>query len=356
MGGVRVIRRGGRLSVYPRALAFVRRERPRLVVDVQNGLPFGSPLVTRSPVVALVHHVHREQWPIVFGRLGGAIGWWIESVVAPRLYRKLPLRHRLGVDRRRARRASGVDAERITVVPNGIEPAPPVTSVRSAAPRLVVLGRLVPHKRVEHAIEVLARLQRAVAGAAPVRGRRGLVGAGAARHAPSGSGSPARSTSGASSTRRTSTRSWPGPGCTCARRSRRAGAWWSARPAATVCRRWATGRPVACASRSSTAGPGVLVDDLDEMTAAVERLLADDAARARMGARGGPARGGVQLAGERRCVRRRAVRRRGGGQPLVAVVQDVGAGVVGGVSCRRCSCRRWSSCCWPCWCSSWPRP
>src|SRR3954454_11411962 len=83
IGGVRVVRRGGRLGVYPRALLHVLRHRPRLVVDVQNGLPFGSSLVTRRPVVVLVHHVHREQWPIVFGRLGGAIGWWVESVLAP---------------------------------------------------------------------------------------------------------------------------------------------------------------------------------------------------------------------------------------------------------------------------------
>src|SRR3954469_24879398 len=75
IGGVRVVRRGGRLGGYPRAPLHVLRHRPRLVVDVQNGLPFGSSLVTRRPVVVLVHHVHREQWPIVFGRLGGAIGW-----------------------------------------------------------------------------------------------------------------------------------------------------------------------------------------------------------------------------------------------------------------------------------------
>src|SRR3954462_10369718 len=88
VNGVRVVRRGSRLSVYPRALLHVLRHRPGLVVDVQNGLPFGSSLVTRRPVVVLVHHVHREQWPIVFGRLGGAIGWWVESVLAPRLYRR----------------------------------------------------------------------------------------------------------------------------------------------------------------------------------------------------------------------------------------------------------------------------
>ncbi|HEY0401055.1 MAG TPA: glycosyltransferase, partial [Blastococcus sp.] len=88
VGGVRIVRRGGRFGVYPRALLHVLRHRPRMVVDVQNGLPFSSSLVTRQPVVVLVHHVHREQWPIVFGRIGGAIGWWVESVLAPRIYRR----------------------------------------------------------------------------------------------------------------------------------------------------------------------------------------------------------------------------------------------------------------------------
>ncbi|MGY1744378.1 glycosyltransferase family 4 protein [Blastococcus sp. SYSU D00695] len=157
VSGVRVLRRGGRLTVYPRALVHVLRTRPRLVVDVQNGIPFGSTLVTRSPVTVVVHHVHREQWPIVFGRVGGRIGWWLESVVAPRLYRRA--RYVTVSDATRAELVElGVDGGRITVVPNGIEPPLPVGTPRSATPRLVVLGRLVPHKRVEHALEVLARL------------------------------------------------------------------------------------------------------------------------------------------------------------------------------------------------------
>src|SRR5690349_25091085 len=49
--GVRVVRRGGHLGVYPRALLHIARHRPRLVVDVQNGLPFFSRLLTRSVVV-----------------------------------------------------------------------------------------------------------------------------------------------------------------------------------------------------------------------------------------------------------------------------------------------------------------
>lgn len=155
--GVRVVRRGGRLGVYARALIRVALRRPGVVVDVQNGLPFFSRLVSRS-VVVLVHHVHREQWPIVFGRLGGAIGWWIESVLSPRLYRRCRYVTVSGATADELVEL-GVGRDRIAIVPNGVEPAPEVAHGRSATPRLVVLGRLVPHKRVEHAVEVLARLR-----------------------------------------------------------------------------------------------------------------------------------------------------------------------------------------------------
>jgi glycosyltransferase involved in cell wall biosynthesis len=158
VAGVRTVRRGGRFGVYPRGMAYALRQRPRLVVDVQNGIPFASPLVTRAPVVVLLHHVHREQWPILFGRLLGAVGWLVESRFAPWVYRNCRY---VTVSAATADELSGlgIARERITVVPNGVDPGPPVATARSARPRLVTVGRLVPHKRVEHAIDVLARLR-----------------------------------------------------------------------------------------------------------------------------------------------------------------------------------------------------
>jgi glycosyltransferase involved in cell wall biosynthesis len=157
VNGVRIVRRGRRLSVYPRALAFVRRHRPRIVVDVQNGIPFCSTLATRAPVATIVFHVHKEQWPIVFGPIGGRIGWWLESVVAPKIYRRVPY-VTISEATRTEMTGLGIAAERITLVPVGTEPIVPVSTPRSTSPRLVALGRLVPHKQVEHALEVLARL------------------------------------------------------------------------------------------------------------------------------------------------------------------------------------------------------
>src|SRR5215210_2260537 len=87
--GVRIVRAGGRLSVYPRAaLAYLSRRlgRPDAVVDVQNGVPFGASLWCRGRVVLLCHHVHREQWKVVMGPIGAAVGWWLESRVSPRWY------------------------------------------------------------------------------------------------------------------------------------------------------------------------------------------------------------------------------------------------------------------------------
>ena len=157
VNGVRIVRRGGRFSIYPRAMAFVRRHRPRLVVDIQNGIPFCSTLATRSPVTTVIFHVHKEQWPIVFGRVGGRIGWWLESVVAPKVYRRVPY---VTISDATGREMSelGIAPERITLVPVGTEPIVQVQTPRSTSPRLITLGRLVPHKQVEQSLEILARL------------------------------------------------------------------------------------------------------------------------------------------------------------------------------------------------------
>ncbi|MGH3483734.1 MAG: glycosyltransferase family 4 protein [Nocardioidaceae bacterium] len=159
--GVRFVRRGGKLGVYPQALAglALRRLGPvDLVVDVQNGLPFFTRLATWRPVVVLVHHVHREQWPVVFPGLIGRIGWWIESRLAPRLYARSQY---VTVSARTRDELSGlgVGADRIAVVHNGTEPSPDLTGERSATPTICVVGRLVPHKQIEHAIDAVAQLR-----------------------------------------------------------------------------------------------------------------------------------------------------------------------------------------------------
>ncbi|GAA1145052.1 glycosyltransferase family 4 protein [Nocardioides aquiterrae] len=158
--GIRFVRRGTKLTVYLLGMwALLRRRLGRVdvVVDVQNGLPFFTPLVTRKPVVVLVHHVHREQWPVVYPGVTGRVGWWIERRLAPRLYRG---RQYVAVSRatRAELRELGVTGPRIAVVHNGTDPVVSVDARKSPRPTICVVGRLVPHKQVEHAIDAVAAL------------------------------------------------------------------------------------------------------------------------------------------------------------------------------------------------------
>ena len=168
--GVRYLRAGGRCTVYLRAFLWLLRQ-PRarfdVVVDVQNGLPFLSRWATRRPVVVLCHHVHREQWHIVFGhtaagRLVARGGWWVESRLAPRVYRDSRYVTVSEISKSDLVRI-GVDAAAVTVVHNGA-PAATVSGPRSPTPEILVLGRLVPHKQVEHAIRAAAGLRASVPG------------------------------------------------------------------------------------------------------------------------------------------------------------------------------------------------
>ena len=167
--GVRISRGGGHYTVYIWAgLAMVasrfrlgplRRSRPDVVIDSQNGLPFLARLAFGRRVILLVHHCHREQW-LVAGRLLGRFGWFVESRLSPRLHRH---NQYVTVSLPSARDLTelGVDADRVAVVRNGLDEAPSstLTAERSPSPRVVVLSRLVPHKQIEDALDALAALR-----------------------------------------------------------------------------------------------------------------------------------------------------------------------------------------------------
>ena len=53
-------------------------------LDSQNGIPFCARLAFGQRVALLVHHCHREQWPVA-GSLIGRMGWRVESWLSPRL-------------------------------------------------------------------------------------------------------------------------------------------------------------------------------------------------------------------------------------------------------------------------------
>ncbi|KKW65102.1 glycosyl transferase [Mycolicibacterium elephantis] len=167
--GVQISRGGGRYTVYIWAgLAMVlariglgplRKARPDVVIDTQNGIPFLARLAYGRRVAVLVHHCHREQWPVA-GPLMGRVGWFVESKLSPRMHRRNQY-VTVSLPSARDLTGLGVDPGRIAVVRNGLDEAPPHTLnvPRSEAPRIAVLSRLVPHKQIEDALDAIAELR-----------------------------------------------------------------------------------------------------------------------------------------------------------------------------------------------------
>ena len=167
--GVQITRAGGPYSVYIWAglamvlarigLGSLRKARPDVVIDTQNGLPFMARWAFGRRVAVLVHHCHREQWPVA-GPVMGRIGWFVESKLSPRVHRR---NQYVTVSLPSARDLTGLGVQpgHIAVVRNGLDEAPghTLTVPRSTTPRVVVLSRLVPHKQIEDALEAVAALR-----------------------------------------------------------------------------------------------------------------------------------------------------------------------------------------------------
>lgn len=167
--GVHYSRGGGQMTVYPRAWWYMLRgERPDVVVDTQNGVPFFARVILGTGrhgarTVLLTHHCHREQWPVA-GPVLSRLGWFIESRLSPWIHRRTPY---VTVSEPSAEELVdlGVDRDRITVIRNGVD-IPDASATRgqrdgqdgrdAARFHLVTLSRLVPHKQIEHAMDALA--------------------------------------------------------------------------------------------------------------------------------------------------------------------------------------------------------
>ncbi|MFM8861233.1 MAG: glycosyltransferase family 4 protein [Acidimicrobiia bacterium] len=126
--------------------------RADVIVDVENGIPFFAPLWQRRPVVGLVHHIHTEQWAMQFPRPVAWIGRWLESRLMPRVFRR-NLFVAVSDSTAAGLAELGIPATNITTIEMGLD-FEPLSSNPARPSRFLVLSRLVPHKRVDLALEM----------------------------------------------------------------------------------------------------------------------------------------------------------------------------------------------------------
>ncbi len=176
--GYRVVRRGSRYSVFPRAIASEwvhRMGRYDALVEVWNGVPWMSPLWCRRPRITFLHHVHGPMWDQLLPWPLAGVGRAMEARFAPPFYRRS-----LTLTPSEATRDDllelGFRADRVVAVNNGVDPMFQPGGTRSASPLVLSVARLAPVKRQDELIEaaVIARqrvpdLQLVIVGEGPLR-------------------------------------------------------------------------------------------------------------------------------------------------------------------------------------------
>ena len=165
--GYRIVR-GGHEYDFNLAVPFLfrrvaARDRPDILLDDINKVPFYSPLFTRVPVLAVIPHfmgtaVFREVNPVV-----AAPVYTLEQPV-PWVYRRCHFEV-ISESTREDLVARGYPRERITVVHCGVDRHvynAEGAGAKASRPSLVYVGRIKRYKSVDHAIRVLALVRRRV--------------------------------------------------------------------------------------------------------------------------------------------------------------------------------------------------
>ena len=162
--GIEVRRAGGPFTFYVHAAVRLLQRRSQLdiVVDPECGIPAFSPLFVRrdTAVVLVLHHVHQEQFRTYFPAPLAWLGRTLERVVMPVVYRRRATVAVSESTRQEMRDQLGWSRP-VGILGNGAQSADEVEGLAldKDLDRMVVLGRLVPHKRVDLVLHVLNALR-----------------------------------------------------------------------------------------------------------------------------------------------------------------------------------------------------
>ena len=155
--GYQVIRKAGRYMVFPRAAgseALHRYGKRDALVEIWNGMPFFSPLWATGPRVVFLHHVHADMWKMVLPPNLARMGDVLERRVAPQIYRRSRM-ITLSPSSKQEMLDIGFKADRIEVIPPGVDRRFTPGGTRSSTPLVVGVGRLVPVKRFDRLIRAV---------------------------------------------------------------------------------------------------------------------------------------------------------------------------------------------------------
>ena len=151
--GIEIRRIGGKTSIHFLAPLYVKKhglEYDVIIDDIAHAVPWYSPLATRKPVVAQIHHVHQD---VVYVELSKPLAWIVSR--AERTIAKV-YQHFIAVSQSTKEelvKRLGIDPDRIAVVPNGVDLEKYRPGPKDPRPTILWVGRIKKYKNLDHLIK-----------------------------------------------------------------------------------------------------------------------------------------------------------------------------------------------------------
>lgn len=157
--GISILRKGNRFTVYfwaPIYYLKYLRKKTDFVVDVENGIPFFTPLFSRLPKLCFVYHVHGKQFFFELPFPLNYVGFLIERLLFPLIYLDTKVVAISNTTKQELLNI-GFSEKNIKIVYAGVKKTngrKPSLTKKFYTPTLLYLGRIKLYKRVDLLVEI----------------------------------------------------------------------------------------------------------------------------------------------------------------------------------------------------------
>jgi len=158
VNGVRIVRRGSRLTVYREAKKFYKDNSTAfdVILEEINTRPFFAYTWGSTPVVHMIHQVAKDVWKYEAPFPVSLVGRYIFE---PRWLKRLAGKHVLTLSPSSAESLIEYGIKNAIVALPGSDDSQVVYSEKASTPTVVFLGRLVASKRPDHVVEAFRYLR-----------------------------------------------------------------------------------------------------------------------------------------------------------------------------------------------------
>jgi glycosyltransferase involved in cell wall biosynthesis len=162
--GIEIERIGGDMSSHLLApIAYLRmKEKPDVIIDVENGIPFFTPLFSRKPRILHIHHVHKDVWARELSFPASKIGYFLEMYLMPLFYRRSKIITLSNSSANEIKKEFGLDIAGI--VNPGIGFPKYKKFKKAKKPTLLFLNRIKKYKGVKYFLDALLILNKEIKG------------------------------------------------------------------------------------------------------------------------------------------------------------------------------------------------